>query len=181
MAWMVPTALLSSAATEARTTSPRKAMPARLMARVARMHAVTPAFMLKTPWPKILPSAIQGVKGSRVQPLARGSMSMCPLSMMERPPPGPGEPGHRLFPPGLDLLQLRREALVAEVVGEPLRARRLLGGEGGNADQVGGEADDLLLVDPLEDLLLDVGQGGAGHGRADSSLVGCPRSIRGRP
>ena len=38
--------------------------------------AVTPAFMLKMPWPKSLPSAIHGVNGSRVQPLASGSMSM---------------------------------------------------------------------------------------------------------
>src|SRR5262249_23449871 len=83
----------------------------------------------------------------------------------------PGESSHRLLAPRLDLLQLGGQALIAQIVGEPLRARRLLGGEGGDADQLRGETDDLLLVDPVEDFRLDVGQGGAGHGRADSSLV----------
>src|SRR5262249_30479942 len=87
------------------------------------------------------------------------------------PPSRPGEPGYRLLAPRLDLLQFGGEALIAQIVGEPLRARRLLGREGGDADQLRGEADDLLLVDAVEDLPLDVGQGGDGHGRADSSLV----------
>ncbi len=64
------------------------------------MQAVTPAFMLKMPWPKSLPSAIQGVKGSRVQPLASGSMSMWPFSMMERPPPVPGRRAMVCLRPG---------------------------------------------------------------------------------
>ena len=43
---MVPMPLLSSAATQASTTSPRMGTPARRSASVAMMQAVSPAFML---------------------------------------------------------------------------------------------------------------------------------------
>ena len=46
IAWRVPIPLLSSAATQATTTSPRSGTPARRSASVAMMQAVRPAFML---------------------------------------------------------------------------------------------------------------------------------------
>ena len=83
------------------------------------------------------------------------------------------EARRRLLAPRLDLLELGRQPLVAEIIAEPFGARRLLGGEGRDADQVAGEPHHLVLVDTREHLLLDIGRRGLSDRHCISSL---PRS-----
>ena len=132
----VPIPLLSSAATQASTTSPRSGTPARRSASVAMMQAVTPAFMLKMPWPKSLPSAIHGSKGSRVQP-RRERVDVDVAVQHDRPAAAGAPAGARWSACGPARSPAAHlEPLVAQVVGEPLRAGRLLGGERRDPDQI---------------------------------------------
>jgi hypothetical protein len=91
-----------------------------------------------------------------------------------RPAARAAEPRDGLLPPGFDLLQRHLEPLPGEVVRQPLRAPRLLGGEGGDADQVAGEADDLLVVDlpqhPSADLVT--------HMSSSYSMAKCASVVR---
>ena len=59
------------------------------MASAAVIIDATPAFMLRMPPPNMRLPSMEGVQGSRFQPIARGSMSMWPLNMRDLPPPLP--------------------------------------------------------------------------------------------
>jgi len=76
---------------------------------------------------------------------------------------GPAQARDGLLAAGLDLLHRHREALLAEVVRQPLREPRLLGGEGGDPDQLAGEPDHLVVVDLGEDLPSELGGHRVGH------------------
>ncbi|HZO26673.1 MAG TPA: hypothetical protein VFH48_11870 [Chloroflexota bacterium] len=101
------------------------------------------------------------------------------------PATGAAQPGDRLLSARLDLLELNLQALLIQVGGEPLGARRLLGGERGDPHQVHREPDDLVVVDLAQDPAPVVGEGGhrvasivSGH-RHPCAVV--PGAIRRRP
>ena len=69
--------------------SPLSFTPDFRIASTADIIEATPPFMLNAPPPYSRSPSQLGVHGSRFQPMASGSMSMCPFSIRLFPPPEP--------------------------------------------------------------------------------------------
>ena len=102
--WVVPTPPCSSPTTQARMRSPFSFVPESRMASAASIMEETPAFILRMPPPNMRLPSMEGVQGSRFQPMARGSMSIWPLNMRDLPPPAALEGGDGLESAGVYLL-----------------------------------------------------------------------------
>ena len=109
------------------------------MASAAVIMEATPAFMLRMPPPKIRLPSTEGVQGSRLQPMARGSMSMWPLNMSDLPPPGASESGDGLEPAGVYFLEFDLVAAGAEEFGEKACEVGFFRLEAGDSDHILGQ------------------------------------------